>query len=70
MNYSLLGADRSTQLKIAVVALVAVLAVIVVGANARIGDTETAGAKLRANDIVVKAGKPTKYTIRENSAIQ
>jgi hypothetical protein len=69
MNYSLLGADRSTQLKIAVVALVAVVAVVVVGANARLGDTGT-GAQARINDIVVKAGKPVQYTIRDISTIQ
>lgn len=68
MNYSLLGADRSTQLKIAVVALVAVAAV-VVGANARLSDTGT-GAQARINDIVVKAGRPAQYTIRDISTIQ
>jgi hypothetical protein len=69
MNYSLLGADRSTQLKIAVIALVAVAAVVAVGVNARISDSGT-GAQGRINDIVVKAGKPAKYTIRDISAIQ
>ena len=67
MNYSLLGADRSTQLKIALVALVAVAAVVAVGV--RISDTET-GAQVRTNDIVVKAGKPAKYTIREISTVR
>jgi hypothetical protein len=69
MNYSLLGADRSTQLKIAVVALVAVVAVGVVCANARLSDTGT-GAQARINDIVVKAWKPAQYTIRDISTIQ
>jgi hypothetical protein len=67
MNYSLLGADRSTQLKIALVALVAVVAVVAVGT--RISDTVT-GAKVRTNDVVVKAGKPAKYTVRDISTIQ
>jgi len=67
MNYSLLGADRSTQLKIALVALVAVVAVVAVGA--RIGDTSP-GTQVRTNDVVVKAGKPAKYTVREISTIQ
>ena len=67
MNYSLLGADRSTQLKIALVALIAVVAVVAVGT--RINTSET-GAQVRTNDIVVKAGKPAKYTVREISAIQ
>jgi hypothetical protein len=69
MNYSLLGADRSTQLKIAVVALFAVVAVVAVGTKARISDTGT-GVQARINDIVVKAGKPAKYTIRDSLAIQ
>ena len=69
MNYSLLGADRSTHLKIGVVALVAVVAVVVVGANARLSDTGT-GAQARINDIVVKAGKPVQYTIRDISTIR
>lgn len=67
MNYSLLGADRSTQLKIALVALIAVVAVVAVGA--RISDSQV-GVRVRTNDIVVKAGKPAKYTVRENSTIQ
>jgi ABC-type branched-subunit amino acid transport system permease subunit len=67
MNYSLLGADRSTQLKIALVALIAVVAVVAVGA--RISDSQ-AGVQVRTNDIVVKAGKPSKYTVREISTIQ
>ena len=69
MNYSLLGADRSTQLRMAVVALVAVVAVVAVGANARISATGT-GAQARISDTVVKAGKPAKYTIRDSLAIQ
>ena len=67
MNYSLLEADRLTQLKIALVALVAVVAVVALGA--RISDTGT-GTQVRTNDVVVKAGKPAKYTVREISAIQ
>ena len=67
MNYSLLEADRLTQLKIALVALVAVVAVVAVGT--RISDAGT-GAQVRTNDVVVKAGKPAKYTVREISAIQ
>jgi len=67
MNYSLLEADRLTQLKIALVALVAVVAVVALGA--RISDTGP-GAQVRTNDVVVKAGKPAKYTVREISAIQ
>ena len=69
MNYSLLGADRSTQLRIVVVALVAVVAVVAVGANARIGATGT-GAQARISDTVVKAGKPPMYTIRESLPIR
>jgi hypothetical protein len=69
MNYSLLGADRSTQLKIAVVALIAVVTVVVVGVNAHVRDGGS-DAKVRVNDTVVKAGKPAMYTTREISTIR
>ena len=64
MNYSLLGADRNTQLKIAVVALIAAVTVVAVGVNARVSDTGS-DARVRMNDTVVKAGKPAMYTTRE-----
>lgn len=69
MNYSLLGADRATHLKIALIALLAVVVVIVAGVNARVSDTRP-GSGVAMDDTVVKAGKPATYTIRENSTIR
>jgi hypothetical protein len=67
MNHSLLNADRTTQLKIAVVALIAVVAVVAVGINARVTDAD---AQAKMNDTgVIKAGTPAMYTTRETLAI-
>ena len=64
MNHSLLTADRTTHLKIVVVALVASIAVVSVGITAHLTSVETtAGA--RSNGPVLKAGKPPTYTGRE-----
>jgi uncharacterized protein YpmS len=66
MNHSLLNADRTTQWKIVMVALIAVLAVIAVGIKARVAGTD---AQAKINDTVIKAGGPVMYTTRETSAI-
>lgn len=66
MNYSLLNADRTTQLKIVMVALIAVVVVIAVGINARVAGTD---AQAKINDTVIKAGGPVMYTTRETLAI-
>lgn len=58
MSHSLIGADRTTHLKVLCVALVAAIAVVAVGITARIADTDTAR-------IVVKAGKPAVFTARD-----
>jgi hypothetical protein len=62
MNHSLLNADRNTQLKIAVVALIAVAAVVAIGINARVTEAD---AQAKMNDTVIKAGTPVMYTTRE-----
>jgi hypothetical protein len=70
MNYSLLGADRGTHLKIAMIAVTAVVVVVVaVGITAHVSDTGTA-ARARIDDIVVKAGKPAMYTNRDTSTVR
>jgi hypothetical protein len=57
MNHSIYSADRSTHLKIVVVALVAGIAVAAFGISARIGSDEyTQTAR------VIKAGKPMAIT--------
>ena len=68
MNHSLLNADRTTQLKIAMVALIAVVAVVAIGINARVASTD-ADAQAKINDTVIKAGGPVMYTTREVLAI-
>jgi hypothetical protein len=66
MNHSLLNADRTTQLKILVVALIAVVAVVAVAINARVTEAD---AQAKMNDTVIKAGTPVMYTTREILAI-
>jgi hypothetical protein len=63
MNHSLIGADRTTHLKIVVIALIAGIVVVLVGTAARLGDFETASALLH-NGPVVKAGEPTAISDR------
>jgi hypothetical protein len=66
MNHSIYSADRSTHLKIVVLALVAGIAVAGFGISARVtsdqGYTETAR--------VIKAGKPMAVTSASTSAIR
>jgi hypothetical protein len=60
MSHSLIGADRTTHLKIVAVALAGAIAMILVGITARV--TDIGGAT--AQNVVVKAGKPAAYTAR------
>jgi hypothetical protein len=66
MNHSIYSADRTTHLKIVIVALVAGIIVTGVGVSARLGfdggSTQTAK--------VVKAGKPVVLTSSGTSAIR
>jgi len=61
MAHSLIGADRTTHLKILAVALTAGIIFVLIGIGARLGDFETAGAMMQ-NQPVVKAGKSTIFT--------
>jgi hypothetical protein len=63
MSHSLIGADRTTHLKIVAVALAGAIAVVVVGITARVTDIGVAGAQT----VVVKAGKPAAYTARHTT---
>jgi hypothetical protein len=66
METTLQGASRTTHLKIVLVSLVAAIAVVVVGINARINDVD-----LNSPDRgVVKAGQPTAYAGKESAAIR
>ena len=57
MSHSLIGADRTTHLKVLCVALTGAIAVVLVGITARIADGE--------RTLVVKAGKPAVHAARE-----
>jgi hypothetical protein len=58
MTHSLIGADRTTHLKVLCVALTAAIAVVAIGITARVTDRG-------ATHTVVKANKPAVYTARE-----
>ena len=60
MSHSLIGAGRTTHLKVLCVALLGAIAVVAVGTLARVAERET--------QIVVKANKPALYTARETNA--
>ena len=64
MSHSLIGADRTTLLKILCVALVGAIAVVVVGVAARVADIDSARAQ------VVKAGKPAVFTAHDAAIIR
>lgn len=64
MTHSLIGADQNTHFKVVAVALVAAIAVVIVGITARVTDGEPSRSQ-----IVVKAGKPTVFTARDNVAV-
>ena len=59
MSHSLIGADRTTHLKVLCVALTAAIAVVAVGIAARVTD----GARTH---VIVKAGEPAVLAARES----
>ena len=64
MNHSIVAADRNTHLKVAALAVVAAMVVVVVGFSARVSDLAT------TNGLVIKAGKPTQFTARDGSVVR
>jgi hypothetical protein len=62
MSPSLLNAGRTTHLKIVAVALVAGIAVVAVGINARTPNIATVRV---GNEAVVRAGQPVTYAVQE-----
>jgi len=66
MNHSIHSADRSTHLKIVVVALVAGIAVAAFGISARTNSEFTQSAQTH----VMKAGKPVVITSSETSTVR
>jgi hypothetical protein len=71
MNHSLATADRTTHLKVVIVALVAAIVVVTVGIAARVTAMDTETARVRTQGVVVvKAGAPTTYTRTDTPAIR
>ena len=63
MHHSLLGAGRTTHLKIAALSLAGAIVVVLIGLNARVTDGANTGA-------VVKAGEPATFARQETSPIR
>jgi hypothetical protein len=68
MNHSIYSADRTTHLKIVVVALVAAIAVAGFSITAR--TTSDEGFTQTASTRVMKAGKPVVITSSSNSIVR
>jgi hypothetical protein len=66
MNHSIYSADRSTHLKIVVVALIAGIAVAAVGLSSRLTSDDGYAQTAR----VIKAGKPVTVTSSETSVVR
>ena len=67
MNYTISRANRLTHLKIVVISLVAAIAVVAVGVNARTGNVI---AESPGHGTIVKAGQPATYAGQESSAVR
>ena len=71
MNSSLATADRTTHLKVVVVALIAAILIVAGGIAARVTSVDTETARVRTQGVVVvKAGTPTAYTRSETSSVR
>ena len=66
MNHSIYSADRSTHLKVVVVALVAGIALAGFGISARSGSDQTYAQSTR----IIKAGAPVAVTNSSTSVVQ
>jgi len=63
MHHSLLGAGRTTHLKIAALSLAGAILVVLIGLNARLTDGANTGA-------VIKAGQPATLAGQETAPIR
>ena len=72
MNHSIITADRTTHLKIVVVALIGATVVAGVGIAARVADTQpgTAIAAFKPDIPVIKAGQPIAISRSETTAVR
>jgi hypothetical protein len=66
METTLQGASRTTHLKIVLVSLVAAIAFVAVGINAKVSDSDANSADRG----IVKAGQPTAYAGKDSAAIR
>jgi hypothetical protein len=69
MNHSLVTADRTTHLKIVVLALIAGIAVVGVGITSHVTNSDQT-ASIEARGPVIKAGKPVAITSRDGATIR
>ena len=71
MNYSLATADRTTHLKVVVVALGAAILVVAVGIAARVTTIDTETARVRTQGVVVvKANALQAFTRTETPPVR
>ena len=70
MNHSIATADRNTHFKIVALALIAAMAVFIVGINARVDDTGLATVRIESRGPVIKAGAATQFTTRSGIEIR
>jgi hypothetical protein len=68
MHHSLLGAGRTTHLKIAALSLAGAIVVVLIGLNARLADSASSHAK--TSGVVVKAGVPATFAGHESSSLR
>jgi hypothetical protein len=59
MTHTLLGADRTTHLKILAIAAAGAIAIALVGRNAGVSGSDAAAGRAQASSTVLKAGKPS-----------
>ena len=70
MTHSLIGADRTSHLKIVSLAIAGAIAVVIVGFSARVSEHDTATARAQTTTGVVKASKPATFTARDATAFR
>jgi hypothetical protein len=70
MNHSIAYADRGTHLKIAILALVAALAVVLVGFSARVDEARIETVRAESSGPAIKAGTVIRFTTHEGTAVR
>lgn len=70
MNTSIFTADRDTHIRIVIVALVAAIAVTTVAINARLSGPGAVTARDRTDSLLVRAGEPARYSVRDKATIR